>query len=81
VRLNIPVGKWFKITAYYRRAQDRTGRIALWQDDTLLYDIDGVQTSIGPDIQWSLANYTDNISPPDVTIYTDDAEIREVRRP
>lgn len=79
--VNVPIGTWFEITAYYRRAEDHSGRIALWQDGTLLYDIDHVQTAIGPDVQWSLANYTDDIDPPNPTIYADDAKIRVARRP
>jgi len=74
--VNLPVGRWFQLTAYFRRANDRSGRIALWQDGTLLYDIDGIETVTGANVHWGICNYSDDIDPPDVTIYADDAEIR-----
>lgn len=77
--IDVPVGRWFQITAYLQRARDQSGRIALWQDGRLLYDIDQVQTVSGDNVHWGICNYTDNIAPSDVTIYADDAEIRAVR--
>lgn len=77
-QIDLPVGRWFLLTAYFRRERDGTGRIALWQGTTLLYDIDHVRTVTGDSVHWGICNYTDNIAPPDVTIYADDAEIRTV---
>ena len=53
------------------------GRIALWQDGVLLFDLEDVQTAITDSIQWSIDNYTDAIDPTEVIIYVDDAIIRE----
>lgn len=75
----IPVGQWVHIEAFYRRATDRSGRIAIWKDSTKLYDLDGVQTAASDEVQWSLANYTDQITPSTVTIYADDAAISTTR--
>jgi hypothetical protein len=75
----IPVGEWTHVEAYYRRATDQTGRITIWQDGTKLIDLNGVQTAIADNVQWSLANYTDQITPSKATLYVDDAVISRVR--
>ncbi|HEX3722609.1 MAG TPA: heparin lyase I family protein [Nitrolancea sp.] len=73
--------QWTEVTAYYRRATDRTGRITIWQNGTLIFDVDQVQTAIANNVHWGIGNYTDNISPSDATIYADDAEIHTVAHP
>jgi hypothetical protein len=73
--LPIPIRKWFHVEAYYRRAIDRTGQISIWQDDTQIFNIDNVQTALANNVQWSLNNYTDGITPDNPTIYVDDAAI------
>jgi hypothetical protein len=78
---NLPVGQWVELKAYYRRAQDRSGRITIWQDGVRLFDLNRVQTATSDELHWGLSNYTDDIDPPDVTIYADDAMIREVEQP
>ncbi len=74
-RLSVPVGQWVHVEAFYRRAQDNSGRIAIWQDGVKIFDIDGVQTAIAENVHWSLDNYTDRITPDDPVIYADDAAI------
>ncbi len=73
---NIPVGKWIQVEAYYQQATDHTGRITFWQDGTMLFDLNGIVTRRpGDEIDWSVDNYTDNITPSTATIYVDDAAI------
>ncbi len=77
---NIPVGTWFHLEAFYQQATDNTGRIAFWQDGQPIFDLGGVVTRrSGDEIDWSVANYTDNINPSDATIYVDDARISTTR--
>ncbi len=76
--VTIPVGRWTHITLYLRRATDHSGRITVWQDGALLFDVDQVQTAIGPSIHFGVSNYTDDITPSNPVIYADDAEIRSV---
>lgn len=75
-RADLPEGRWVRIEAYYLRSDGDDGRIAVWQDGALLWDLPGVQTTLGPDNYWSVNNYTDAITPPDPAIYVDDAAIR-----
>lgn len=79
--LNIKPNQWTQVTAYLRRATDDTGRITIWQDGVLLFDVDHVQTALADNVHWGIGNYTDDISPSDPVIYADDAEIRDVKRP
>ena len=75
-RIDIPVGEWFKITCFYRQALAPSGRITCWQDDTLLWDRDGVSTMYPNARQhWSVNNYTDGVAPAPAVIYVDDAAV------
>lgn len=78
---NLPVGQWVEIKAYYRQAEERAGRITVWQDGVRLFDLDRVQTATSDELHWGLSNYTDDIDPSDTTIYADDAAIRDVEQP
>jgi hypothetical protein len=75
----VPVGRWVHVEAFYRRSTGQAGRIAVWQDGVRLLDRDGVRTALSESVQWSLANYTDWISPRAATIYADDAVISTAR--
>lgn len=77
--LPIPVGQWVHVEAFYKRATDGTGRIAVWQDGTKIYDISGVRTALTDYSDWSVTNYTDSIRPSTATIYIDDAAISTSR--
>lgn len=77
--LAIPVGQWVHVEAFYKRATDGTGQIAVWQNGTKIYDISGVRTALTDYSDWSLNNYTDNIRPSTATIYVDDAAISKSR--
>jgi hypothetical protein len=73
--MTIPVGCWTHVEAYYRRSTKKDGQITIWQDGVKLFDVDGVKTAIAGNIQWGLANYTDQIDPSTATIYAADAMI------
>jgi polysaccharide lyase-like protein len=74
--LNLPVGKWFRLEAYYQCTGDDTGQVTFWQDGQLLIDISNVQTRYpNGDCQWSINNYSDGLSPAVATTYIDDASI------
>lgn len=73
--LPIPVDRWVHVEAFYRRATDGTGRIAIWQGGTKIYDVAGVRTALTEYTDWSLTNYTDRITPSTATLYIDDAAI------
>jgi hypothetical protein len=74
--VNIPVGRWFRVDAFYTQSSDNNGRVTFWQDGVKFFDMSGVNTKYPDgDVQWAVANYTDGISPSKATIYVDDAAI------
>ncbi len=74
-QVDLPVGRWVHIETYFVRSTGSNGQITIWQDGVKLFDLQGLQTTTSDNQQWSLANYTDNISPANTVIYADDAVI------
>jgi hypothetical protein len=78
--VDIAEGQWIHVEAFYRIASDNTGHVTFWQDGVELFDVPNVQTRYADgDAQWSVNNYTDNISPATATIYVSDPVISRVR--
>ena len=80
---DIPVGRWFQLTAELRQSSAFDGALRIWQDAQLLFDLAGIRTSYqncaynawcGSN-EWSINNYSDALSPAPAVIYTDDASI------
>ncbi|HVX29330.1 MAG TPA: heparin lyase I family protein, partial [Nitrolancea sp.] len=61
--LDLPVAQWMHIEVYFRRSTGASGQITIWQDGVKLFDLDQIQTTTADNQQWSLSNYTDNITP------------------
>jgi hypothetical protein len=76
---NVPVGQWFHLEAYYRKASDNTGQITIWQDGVQILGVVNVQTANSSDLGWAVTNYGAQLSPSNVTIYVDDAVINTYR--
>jgi hypothetical protein len=73
---NIPVGQWLKIDGYYVCTGISAGRLTIWQDGALLFDLNNVQTRyVNGDCQWSVDNYSDEVIPSPSTFFVDDASI------
>ena len=72
---DLPAERWVHVEAYYEKAADRGGRVAVWQDGTKILDVDGVQTANSDDLGWAVINYGQGISPSPVRIVVDDARI------
>ncbi len=79
-KANIPVNTWVHIEAYYQVAPDNTGRVTFWQDGVQLFDVKNAQTRYPDgDAQWSIDNYTDNISPSQADLYVSEPTISRTR--
>jgi hypothetical protein len=73
---DVPVGRWFQVEGYYQCAANNTGRVTIWQDGKLLFDVQNVRTRYDTgDCQWSVDNYSDMLEPTRSSIYIDDAAI------
>ena len=75
----IPIGTWFHLELFLKRAADATGEVALYQDGQLLFDMTNLVTDDTSWGQWYVGNYATGLSPPDSTLYVDDITIRSTR--
>lgn len=74
----VPIGRWFQIEALFRNAGDDSGRLAVWLDGQLDYDIRRPM-GLSSTSYWSPCSSTEDLSPGDSEIYLDDAAVSLVR--
>jgi hypothetical protein len=70
----VPVERWFQLEAFYRPANDDTGRLTYWLDGQQVVDIAG-PTSPTTWAEWDACSIGENLTPETVTIYVDDCAI------
>jgi len=73
----VPIGAWFHLEFFLRRAKDRTGDVALYQDGVRVVHFTNVVTDDSNWGQWYVGNLTDSLNPPKSTVYVDDVTIAE----
>jgi hypothetical protein len=80
--VNVPVGKWFEVTAYIVPSAGYDGVMKFWQDGVLIGDFENVMTGYpntnsenGVDTQWSVNAYGNGLTPSVYSHYVDDADI------
>ncbi len=71
----IPIGQWFHIEVYFKRAKDTTGQITLLQDGVTAANLAGLVTDPTDWGQWYVGTWADNLMPPVSTVYVDDVTI------
>lgn len=76
----IPIGSWFHIEIYLKRATDKTGTVIVYQDNTVIFR----QTNIVTDNssgwgQWFVGNLATDVDADESTVYVDDVTISETR--
>ena len=71
----IPLGQWFHLEVYFKRASDATGELSLWQDGVPAVHLTGLATDDTDWGQWYVGNYASDLVPPASTIYVDDVTI------
>jgi len=77
-RIPIPIGSWFHLELFLKRASDMTGEAALYQDGVQLFDVTGIQTDTNSTFQqWYAGNLSTGLLPPDNIVYMDDVTIAE----
>jgi hypothetical protein len=75
----IPIGQWFHIEVYFKRAKDTTGELTLWQDSVMAVHLTGLVTDDTDWGQWYVGNLATALAPPASTIYVDDVTISTTR--
>ncbi|HKU39629.1 MAG TPA: heparin lyase I family protein [Polyangiales bacterium] len=78
-RTPVPIGRWFHLELYLKRAADATGEVALYQDDEVLLEAKGLVTDDTSWGQWYVGNLATRLTPRDSTLYVDDVTIRSTR--
>jgi len=72
---SVPIGKWFHIVFYWKRAKDTSGAVALYQDDERVVDLTNLVTDDTDWGQWYVGNLASGLLPPQSTVYVDDVTI------
>lgn len=75
----IPVDRWFQIEVFLRAVNDDTGRITVWFDGELLFDVTGKATIPSSIFEWSVGSVAEEIAPSPAVIFIDDAAISKRR--
>jgi hypothetical protein len=71
----IPIGSWFHIVMYLKRAADATGEVSVYQDNNRILDATKLITDNSIFDQWYVGNLADSLNPPEYTLYVDDVTI------
>ncbi len=77
----VPIGRWFHVVLYLKRAKDSTGAVALYLGDDQLGDqkvaeFTNLVTDDADQVQWYVGNLASLTDPPECTVYLDDITIR-----
>ena len=59
----IPIGSWFHIVFYWKRAKDTSGEVALYQDDSRVVDLANLITDDTDWGQWYVGNLCQRLAP------------------
>ena len=59
----VPVGQWFQVEAFYRNAQDATGRVTYWLDGRQIVDIAGQAMAPTSWVEWDAVSVGVNLTP------------------
>jgi hypothetical protein len=73
----VPVGSWFQIEVYLKRANDATGEFTVYQDGELALRLTDVSTDDSSFGQWYVGNLANELTPGESTLYVDDVSMRE----
>jgi hypothetical protein len=74
----VPIGRWFQIEAFYRNADDDSGRLTVWLDGRPVYDLSR-PTGSGPDVYFTPCSITGELEPEDAELFVDDAAVSYTR--
>jgi hypothetical protein len=75
----VPVGQWFQIEAFYRNAQDATGRVIYWLDGRQIVDISGQPMAPTSWVEWDAVSVGVNLNPSLTVLYVDDCAVSRTR--
>jgi len=59
----VPVEAWFQLEVLYRQRTDETGKLLVWLDDRLVYDLEQRRTAGSNALVWSPCNVGEDVVP------------------
>jgi hypothetical protein len=71
----VPIGRWFHVVFYLKRAKDASGAVALYLDDQKVFESADLVTDDSDWGQWYAGNLASEMEPPECTVYLDDVTI------
>jgi hypothetical protein len=74
----VPIGRWFHVEALFRNFSDDRGRLVIWLDGQVNYDI-ARPFGINSTVYWSPCSSSYGFSPAESAIYLDDAAVSLVQ--
>ena len=72
---SVPIGSWFHIELFLKRATDGSGKIALYQDGVLLFEQANLKSDVSKFTQWYVGDWAEKAMPADSSLYVDDVSI------
>ncbi len=75
----VPTQAWFHVEVRFRARTDETGRVLVWLDDRLVYDLENRRTAGSNDLVWSPCSIGEDVTPSPKVIYVDDVAISRSR--
>ena len=72
----IPIGRWFHVVLYLKRAKDRSGAVALYLNEERVVEATNLVTDDSDWGQWYVGNLASDLQPPKSIVYLDDITIR-----
>jgi hypothetical protein len=74
----VPIGSWFQLEVYLKRASGPTGAFEVRQDGKLALSVSGLSTDDTSFGHWYVGNLAASLTPPESVVYVDDVSIREL---
>jgi len=71
----VPIGHWFHIELFLKRAADTNGEIRLYQDGVLLFEQTKLKSDASKFTQWYVGDWADGATPSTSSLYVDDVSI------
>jgi hypothetical protein len=75
----VPTQAWFQLEVLFRSRTDDSGRLLVWLDDRLVYDLENRRTAGSNDLLWSPCSVGEDVQPSPKELYVDDAAISRTR--
>jgi hypothetical protein len=72
---SIPIGRWFQLEVYFKRASDTKGQLTVLQEGVVAVDLNALETDDTHWGQWFVGNFANALLPPNSTVYVDDITI------